>query len=76
LQLTDCKTQIAAAYLVQKNVDFLNWNASIFNSNCIDMSVYICVAAVALVYLILIPLTLPKPVAKKAGIVFAIIFRL
>jgi hypothetical protein len=40
------------------------------------MSVYFCVAAVALVYLILIPLTLPKHVAKKVGIVFAIIFGL
>jgi hypothetical protein len=52
-------------YFFQTSVDFLNWSAKIFNSNYIDTSVYICFAAVALVYLILIPLTMPKQVAKK-----------
>ena len=63
-------------YFFQKSVDFLNWSATIFNSNYIDMSVYICVLAVALVYLILIPLTLPKSVVKKLGIMFSIVFML
>lgn len=61
-------------YFFQKSVDFLNWSATVFNSNYIDMSVYICVVAVALVYLILIPLTLPKIVVKKIGIVISIVF--
>lgn len=61
-------------YFFQKSVDFLNWSAKIFNSNYIDMSVYICVVAVALVYIILIPLTLPKIVVKKIGIVTSIVF--
>ena len=61
-------------YFFQKSVDFLNWSATIFNSNYIDMSVYICIVAVALVYLILIPLTLPKIVVKKFVIVMCIVF--
>lgn len=63
-------------YLFDKSVDFLNWSAKIFNSNYIDMSVYICVGAVAVVYLILIPLTLSKSFSKKAAITTAIILTL
>ena len=50
--------------LFNLSVDFLNWTAEIFNSNYIDMSVYICVVVCTLVYLILIPLTLPKKATK------------
>ncbi|SEB06636.1 hypothetical protein SAMN05443667_11928 [Flavobacterium gillisiae] len=60
-------------YAFQKSVDFLNWTAKIFNSNYIDMSVYICVVAVGLIYLLLIPLTLPKKLTKKIGLFSAII---
>ncbi|MEM8522301.1 hypothetical protein [Flavobacterium sp. PL12] len=61
-------------YFFKKSVDFLNWSATVFNSNYIDMSVYICVVAVAIVYLILILLTLPKSVVKKIRIVMSIVF--
>ena len=60
-------------YLFNKSVDFLNWSAKIFGSNYIDMSVYICVVAVTLVYVILIPLTLSKSFSKKAAITTAIL---
>jgi hypothetical protein len=61
-------------YFFQKSVDFLNWNAEIFGSNYIDMSVYICVVAVSIIYLVLIPLTLPKKLTKKLGLITAVIF--
>jgi hypothetical protein len=51
-------------YFFQKSVDFLNWAAKIFGSNYIDMSVYICVVVIGIVYLVLIPLTLPKKTSK------------
>ncbi len=50
-------------YIFQKSVDFLNWSASIFGSNYIDISVYICVLVVGVIYLILIPLTLSKRIS-------------
>lgn len=61
-------------FAFQKSVDFLNWTAAIFNSNYIDMSVYICVAVVGIIYLILIPLTLPKKLSKIILIVTGILF--
>lgn len=63
-------------YLFQKSVDFLNWSADIFGSNYIDMSVYICVIFTGIIYLILIPLTLPKKVTKIILITTALIFGL
>ena len=51
-------------YFFKKSVDFLNWTAKVFESNYIDMSVYICVIIVSLIYVILIPLTLPKKTTK------------
>jgi len=51
-------------YFFQKSVDFLNWTAKIFGSNYIDMSVYICVVVIGIVYVILIPLTLPKKTSR------------
>lgn len=51
-------------YFFQKSVDFLNWAAKIFGSNYIDMSVYICVVVIAIVYMVLIPLTLPKKTSR------------
>ncbi len=63
-------------YFFQKSVDFLNWTADIFGSNYIDMSVYICVIVVGIIYLILIPLTLPKKITKiiliTAGVMFGL----
>jgi hypothetical protein len=63
-------------YFFQKSVDFLNWTAGIFGSNYIDMSVYICVIVVGIIYLILIPLTLPKKITKifliTAGVMFGL----
>lgn len=61
-------------FIFQKSVDFLNWSAKIFNSNYIDMSVYICVMVIGVVYLILIPLTLPKKLTKIIGLITAIVF--
>jgi hypothetical protein len=63
-------------YLFQKSVVFLNWTAEIFDSNYIDMSVYICVVAVALVYVLLIPLTLPQKLTKKIALITAVVFTL
>ncbi len=51
-------------YFFQRSVDFLNWSAALVGSNYIDMSVYICVLIVGLVYIILIPLTLPIKTTK------------
>lgn len=61
-------------YFFQKSVDFLNWTASLFGSNYIDMSVYICVVLVGIVYVILIPLTLPKTITKAILITMSVIF--
>lgn len=61
-------------YFFQKSVDFLNWTAVLFHSNYIDMSVYICVVVIGIVYLVLIPLTLPRKIAKTVLIFFAVIF--
>jgi hypothetical protein len=61
-------------YFFQKSVDFLNWSAEIFGSNYIDMSVYICVVGVGLVYLVLIPLTLPIKLTKRIALIFGVIF--
>jgi hypothetical protein len=61
-------------YLFQKSVVFLNWTAEIFNSNYIDMSVYICVVGVGLAYLVLIPLTLPLKITKRITLITAVIF--
>jgi hypothetical protein len=61
-------------YIFQKSVDFLNWSAEIFDSNYIDMSVYICVVAVALVYVLLIPFTLPQKLTKKTALITAVVF--
>lgn len=61
-------------YFFQKSVDFLNWTADIFGSNYIDMSVYICVIVVGIVYLVLIILTLPKKIVKITLITFTTIF--
>jgi hypothetical protein len=58
-------------YLFQKSVDLLNWTAVIFGSNYIDMSVYICVVVIGVVYLVLIPLTLPKKISKTILIFIA-----
>ncbi|TXD48681.1 hypothetical protein [Polaribacter sp. IC073] len=63
-------------YLFQKSVDFLNWLAIIFSSNYINMSIYICVLGISIVYLILIPLTLPLKTAKRVGVIIAIFFSL
>lgn len=63
-------------YFFQKSVDFLNWIASIFGSNYIDMSVYICVIVTGIVYLVLIILTLPKRITKITLITIAIFFGL
>jgi len=63
-------------YFFQKSVDLLNWTADIFGSNYIDMSVYICVIVVGIIYLILIALTLPKKTAKIILISTAAIFLL
>ena len=51
-------------HLFDLNVQLLNYMAKIFHSNYIDISVYICVIAVALVYVLLIPLTLPAKITK------------
>lgn len=59
-------------YFFQKSVDFLNWTAVIFGSNYIDMSVYICVVVIGIIYLILIPLTLPKKTTKIILISFTV----
>lgn len=61
-------------YFFQKSVDFLNSTAVIFGSNYIDMSVYICVVVIGVVYLVLIPLTLPKKITKIVLISFAFSF--
>jgi hypothetical protein len=61
-------------YVFQKSVDFLNWSAEIFSSNYIHMSVYICVVGIAVIYLVLIPFTLPKKLTKKIGLFTASIF--
>ncbi len=61
-------------YFFQKSVDFLNWSAVIFCSNYIDMSVYICVVVIGVIYLVLIPLTLPKKITKIILISFAVSF--
>lgn len=61
-------------YLFQKSVDFLNWTAVLFGSNYIDMSVYICVVVIGIVYLVLIPLTLPKKKTKIILISFVVSF--
>jgi hypothetical protein len=50
--------------LFQKSVDFLYWSADIFNSSYINMSVYICVIFIGIVYLVLIPITLSKKVSR------------
>jgi len=63
-------------YFFQKNVDFLNWSADIFGSNYIDMSVYICVIVVGIIYLILIPLTLTRKTTKIILIISVILFGL
>lgn len=63
-------------YFFQKSVDFLNYTAGIFGSNYIDMSVYICVVVIGLVYLVLVPLTLPKTVSKKLFIASTVTFAL
>ncbi|MCG8250927.1 hypothetical protein [Tenacibaculum finnmarkense] len=61
-------------YFFQKSVDFLNWTADIFHSNYIDMSVYICVIVVGIIYIILIPLTLSKKNTKIILISFLLLF--
>ena len=61
-------------YLFQKSVDFLNWTAEMFDSNYINMSIYICVLCISLVYLIIIPLTLPRKQTKKIAIIIVICF--
>lgn len=61
-------------YFFQKSVDFLNWTANIIGSNYIDMSVYICVIIVGIIYLILIPWTLPKKITKIILITAAVVF--
>ena len=63
-------------YFFQKSVDFLNWSADIFGSNYIDMSVYICVIVVGIIYLILIVWTLPKKVTKIILMTFSVVFGL
>jgi hypothetical protein len=63
-------------YFFQKSVDFLNWSADIFGSNYIDMSVYICVIVVGIIYLILIPLTLTRKTTKIIFIISVIVFGL
>lgn len=62
----------SSGYLFQRSVDFLNWLAGLLDSNYIDMSVYICVLVIGIVYLILIPLTLPKKLTKFLFITLAI----
>jgi len=63
-------------YTFQKSVDFVNWTAEVFGSNYIDMCVYLCIAFPVLVYLILIPITLPKRIKKIIMITIAVIFGL
>lgn len=63
-------------HFFQLSVDFLNWSAKIFGSNYIDMSVYICVVVIGIIYLILIPLTLPKKTTKIILIGSSILFGL
>ena len=63
-------------FFFQKSVDFLNWTADIFGSNYIDMSVYICVIVAGIIYLILIPLTLPKKITKIILIITVVVFGL
>jgi len=50
--------------LFRISVDFLNYVADIFGSNYIDISVYVCVVIVTLIYLIILPFTLPKKITK------------
>lgn len=71
LLLPDIRTN--CDYFFQQSVDFLNWAAVYFNSNYYNMSVHICVTVVSIVYLILIPLTLPKKITKIILITTAVI---
>lgn len=63
-------------FFFQQSVAFLNWTAHIFGSNYIDISVYICVVAVGIIYLILIPLTLSRKNTKIILIISGIVFGL
>ena len=63
-------------YFFQKSVDFLNWSASFFNSNYIDMSVYICVIGVGVTYLVIIPLTVPLKTTKRIAMIITVVFTL
>ncbi|MEB8328638.1 hypothetical protein OO009_04660 [Flavobacteriaceae bacterium KMM 6897] len=64
-------------YLFERSVDFLNYTAEIFGSNYINMSVYICVVVVGLVYLVLLPLTLSRKTTKLIfgiGLIFTLLY--
>jgi hypothetical protein len=61
-------------HLFELSVNFLKYTAEIFHSNYIDMSVYICIVIVAVIYLVLIFLTLPKKTARIIFISLGILF--
>ena len=62
-----------ADWLFDQSVDFLNWTASLFGSNYIDMSVYICVLVVGLVYLGIFLLTFSRKTLKRVLLILGVV---